>query len=189
MTTLYENIKALCDAKGITGGKMCVDIGLSKSLMTGLKNGRKKSIQVETATKIAQYFNVPVDVLTGEGDKKILSENLSYQISLRPFDQPEDIASEIGVTVEQLNAWVSGEEYPGVGELDKIADCFGVMREDIIKPRPAEQEEYYQPAWMDTNTFDAMCKFKCLSPMQQRSIIRQMETYIMGKPSSFPDMD
>ena len=77
LATLYENIKALCDARGITGGKMCVDLGLSKSLMTGLKNGRKKSIQVETATKISEYFKVPVNVLTGEGDKKVLSENLA----------------------------------------------------------------------------------------------------------------
>ena len=63
MGTLYENIKTLCDERGIKGGKMCVDLGLSKSLMTGLKNGRKKSIQVETAQKIADYFGVPVDSL------------------------------------------------------------------------------------------------------------------------------
>lgn len=67
MSTLYENIKSLCDERGIKGGKMCVDLGLSKSLMTGLKTGRKKSIQIETAAKIANYFSVPVDsILTPE---------------------------------------------------------------------------------------------------------------------------
>ena len=67
MSTLYENIKSLCDERGIKGGKMCVDLGLSKSLMTGLKNGTKKSIQIETAMKIANYFSVPVDsILTPE---------------------------------------------------------------------------------------------------------------------------
>lgn len=187
MATLYENIKALCDARGITGGKMCVDLGLSKSLMTGLKNGRKKSIQVETATKISEYFKVPVNVLTGEGDKKVLSENLARYMTT--FDTPETIAAKIGVTAAQIDAWLSGEEYPGIAEIDKIANHFGVMREDLINDHPPEQEEYYQPAWMDTNTFDAMCKFKCLSPTQQKIIIRDMEAFIMGKPTSFPDMD
>lgn len=51
MATLYENIKALCDEHKVSGGKMCLDIGTSKSLMTGLKAGRTKSINAETAKK------------------------------------------------------------------------------------------------------------------------------------------
>lgn len=67
MATLYENIKALCDEHKVSGGKMCLDIGTSKSLMTGLKAGRTKSINAETAKKIADYFGVSVErVLTGE---------------------------------------------------------------------------------------------------------------------------
>ena len=67
MATLYENIKALCDEHKVSGGKMCLDIGTSKSLMTGLKAGRTKSINAETARKIADYFGVSVErVLTGE---------------------------------------------------------------------------------------------------------------------------
>ena len=60
MCTLYENIIKLCRDRGITGGKLCVDIGISKSTLTDLKAGRKKTITVPTATKIADYFGVPV---------------------------------------------------------------------------------------------------------------------------------
>lgn len=63
MGTLYENIKFLCDQKGVKPAKMCADIGVSKGLITDLKMGRKKSIQIETAAKIAQYFNVSADYL------------------------------------------------------------------------------------------------------------------------------
>lgn len=63
MCTIYENIKVLCDEKGIKPGKMCVDIGISKSILTGLKNGTKKNIQTDTAQKIANYFDVSVDYL------------------------------------------------------------------------------------------------------------------------------
>ena len=63
---LYESILSLCQEKGIKGGKMCVDLGFNKSLMTDLKSGRKKGITSETAQKIADYFSVSVDrVLNG----------------------------------------------------------------------------------------------------------------------------
>lgn len=71
MWTLYENILSLCTERGIKGGKMCVDLGLSKSLMTDLKSGRKKGITSDTAQRIADYFSVSVDrVLNGPEAKK-----------------------------------------------------------------------------------------------------------------------
>lgn len=69
MATLYENIIALCQSRGIKGGKMCTDIGISKSTMTELKMGRKKGLSAEYAQKIASYFGVTVGYLLGEEDK------------------------------------------------------------------------------------------------------------------------
>lgn len=69
MDTLYESIKALCEERGIKPGKMCVDLDISKSMMTKLKNGSKQSIQVETAQKIANYFGVSVDRVLGTEEK------------------------------------------------------------------------------------------------------------------------
>ena len=66
MCTLYESISSLCREKGVKGGKMCTDLGLSKSLMTDLKAGRKKSINTDTAEKIAAYFGVTVDRVLGK---------------------------------------------------------------------------------------------------------------------------
>ena len=39
MSALYENIMVLCQEHGIKGGKMCSDIGISKSTLTELKMG------------------------------------------------------------------------------------------------------------------------------------------------------
>ena len=67
MGTLYENITSLCAEHGIKGGKMCVDLGISKSLMTKLRDNPARQITSETAKKIADYFGVSVErVLTGE---------------------------------------------------------------------------------------------------------------------------
>lgn len=64
--TLYENIIALCEEKGIKGGKMCTDIGMSKGILTDLKMGRQTGISAVNAQKIASYFGVSVGFLLGE---------------------------------------------------------------------------------------------------------------------------
>ena len=70
MANLYERLDSLCKERGIKGARMCTDLGFSKSLMTDLKNGRKKSVNAETAQKIASYFDVSVGYLLGEEDTK-----------------------------------------------------------------------------------------------------------------------
>ncbi len=75
MCTLYESIRSLCTERGITGGRMCVDLGLSKSLMTDLKAGRKKGITAETARKIADYFDVSVDRVLGNTTKPLINDD------------------------------------------------------------------------------------------------------------------
>ena len=74
MATLYETLDALCKEKGVKGGRMCTDLGISKSLMTDLKSGRKKGVNAETAQKIATYFNVSVGYLLGEEEKDAKKE-------------------------------------------------------------------------------------------------------------------
>lgn len=69
MGTLYEKINTLCKAKGVSGSRMCLDLGLSKSTMSDLKNGRIKGISIPTAQKIAGYFGITVDELYGDEEK------------------------------------------------------------------------------------------------------------------------
>ena len=70
MATLYENIVSLCEERGIKGGKMCTDTGISKGLLTDLKMGRRTGVTAVTAQKIAAYFGVSVGYLLGEEEKK-----------------------------------------------------------------------------------------------------------------------
>ena len=70
MGTLYERIQSLCKTKGVSASRMCLDVGLSKSTMSDMKNGRTKGISVPTAQKIAGYFGITVDELYGEEEKE-----------------------------------------------------------------------------------------------------------------------
>jgi len=101
--SIYKNIKALCDSHTprISVSKMCVDLGLSKSLGTKLKENPDRTITGETAKKIADYFGVTVDdILDIEQKEKPtvnddgLSEN---QRTLMQFVQsvPDDKAEMI----------------------------------------------------------------------------------------------
>lgn len=101
MGTLYENITSLCTEKGIKGGKMCVDLGISKSLMTKLRDNPARQITSETAKKIADYFGVSVEqVLTGEKENapgpqaESVNEKLLIDLfrQLSPERQQEELA-------------------------------------------------------------------------------------------------
>ena len=69
MNPIYTAISTLCSQHNITPGKMCVDLGLSRGLITDLKMGRKKDIYATTAWKIANYFGVSVGYLLGMEEK------------------------------------------------------------------------------------------------------------------------
>ena len=69
MSIIYDRISALCSQHGITGSRLCSDLGLSRGLLTDLKMGRKKDIYATTAYKIAKYFGVSVGYLLGMEEK------------------------------------------------------------------------------------------------------------------------
>ena len=90
MSTLYNQIVFLCKEKGIKGGRMCTDLGFSKSLVTDLKSGRKKGVSAETAQKIASYFGVSVGYLLGEEEKE------------KPTVQDEPVSPKMAELIEQI---------------------------------------------------------------------------------------
>lgn len=129
MSTLYESIKHLCDEKGIKPGRMCVDLGISKSMMTKLSNGTKKDIQTETAQKIASYFGVSVGYLLGKGprndplyfNRKIFSVMHEQKLTL------EVLSEKTGIAVETIRAFALGEKIDnGMDCLEKLAEVLNV---------------------------------------------------------------
>ena len=69
MNTIYTQIYTLCTQRNITPGKLCSELGISRSIITDLKMGRKKDLNATTAYKIAKYFGVSVGYLLGYEDK------------------------------------------------------------------------------------------------------------------------
>ena len=78
MESLYQRIQNLCQAKGIRPGYLCDTLGLSRGLMTDLKMGRKKSVNAQTAQKIASFFGVSVAYLLGQEDDVLRQVDVAF---------------------------------------------------------------------------------------------------------------
>ena len=62
------------------------ELGFRRSVLSDLKNGRKKSLDTTTLMKIAEYFNVSVDyLLTGEETKKAPTQEDEREITFDDF--------------------------------------------------------------------------------------------------------
>lgn len=80
MGELYERIEAMCTQRGVRPGRMCSELGLSRGLMTDLKMDRKKTLNAETAAKIAAYLDVPVETLMTGHTRAATDEELKFAL-------------------------------------------------------------------------------------------------------------
>ena len=97
MANLYETIESLCQAKGIRPGRMCTDLGLSRGLMTDLKMGRKKTLNAETAQKIAAYLGTSVGYLLGQEETDLLD-----QVDVAFYGEFKELTEEQKETVRDM---------------------------------------------------------------------------------------
>ena len=99
MENLFERIQALCEEKGIRPGRLCDTLGLSRGLMTDLKMGRKKSVNAQTAQKIAAYFGVSVGYLLGQEDAPT---DILDQVDVAFYGQYKELSDEEKETVRDM---------------------------------------------------------------------------------------
>lgn len=65
----YDLFKTLCDEKGVSVSKACIEMGLSRSIAAKWKNTRTNP-SAEVLPKIAKYFDVTTDYLLTGGENK-----------------------------------------------------------------------------------------------------------------------
>ena len=99
MENLYERIQSLCQKKDIRPGRLCDELGLSRSLMTDLKMGRKKTINAETAQKIAGFFGVSVGHPLGQDGG---ATNVLEQVDVAFYGDFKELNEEEQETVRDM---------------------------------------------------------------------------------------
>lgn len=103
MAAVYEIIEKLCKERGITGSKMCDDLGISRSTMTELRKGRAKTMNLDKAGKVAAYFGISTDYLLGKSEE---------DHSLKAKDE-QDIEKRLQDTLQQLENHQDGLMFSG----------------------------------------------------------------------------
>lgn len=102
MDNLYARIQTLCEEKGIRPGRLCNELGFSRSLMTDLKMGRKKTVNAETAQKIAKFFGVSVGYLLGQSKDKAAPGDVLDQVDVAFYGEYKELNDEEKETVRDM---------------------------------------------------------------------------------------
>jgi len=97
---LYQQIARLCDERGIRPGRMCLELGISRGIITDLKMGRKHTLSAETLEKIAAYFGITLDELYRGGSAIPTPDSDTVMILARKRKNltPEQVRQVIGMT-------------------------------------------------------------------------------------------
>lgn len=95
----YDLFKTLCDGKGVSVSRACIEMGLSRSIAAKWKNTQTNP-SAEVLPKIARYFDVTTDYLltgedkekapTQEGEREIGMDDFTYAFFNESKDLPED---------------------------------------------------------------------------------------------------
>ena len=139
MCTLYERITALCKEKGVTGSRMCLDLGLSKSTMSDMKSGRKKGLSTSNAQKIANYLGVSVDYLLGVESNEWCSRFRSQLSTILTESNRDDMIA-ADVDIEDLLRIAEGETNLTFDRACDIADALGVSIDFMLGKEKAPTE-------------------------------------------------
>lgn len=72
--------------------------------------------------------------MSGIGNKEIFAKNLIYYVRRSGKDQKE-IAEMVGVAPSTFNEWVKAKKYPRIDKIEILANCFGVLKSDLIEEK------------------------------------------------------
>ncbi|MBE7002109.1 MAG: helix-turn-helix transcriptional regulator [Ruminococcaceae bacterium] len=101
MDSLFTRIESLCEEKNIRPGRLCDELGLSRSLMTDLKMGRKKTVNAQTAQKIADFLGVSVAYLLGQSQERA-SEDVLDKVDVAFYGEYKELNEEDKETVRDM---------------------------------------------------------------------------------------
>ena len=102
MDNLFTRIESLCAQKNIRPGRLCDELGLSRSLMTDLKMGRKKTVNAETAQKISEFFGVSVGFLLGQSQEKGTQGDILDKVDVAFYGEYKELNEEDKETVRDM---------------------------------------------------------------------------------------
>ncbi|CAK7025046.1 MAG: hypothetical protein EUB_02297 [Eubacterium sp.] len=148
---MYERFALLLAENNVTPYRVSKDTGIATATLSDWKNGRSTP-KNDKLQKIADYFNVSLDWLTGNSDYRnvqdlIKSESndngyLAFSKLLNEKGVTAyKVSKETGVTQSTLSDWKRGRSTPKTDNMKKIADYFGVSIDYLMTGKDSTPEE------------------------------------------------
>ena len=91
----YNIFKQLCDERGVSVSRACIEMGLSRSIAAKWKS-TKTNPSADVLPAIANYFGVTIDYLLGQETKKSPDTESGEEI---PHGKMRQVLSEGGIRV------------------------------------------------------------------------------------------
>ena len=135
---LYDKIAKLCADHGISIGKMCSDLEISRGNLTDLKMGRIRSISSAKLQKIADYFSVSLD---------FFSENEKGNTKKAPALTRKD-ERDVAKTLANLKETLENEEglmFDGDPMSDEAKESILAAMELGLQAAKLKNKEKYTP--------------------------------------------
>lgn len=73
-------------------------------------------------------------------NKEILAKNLSFHVK-RSGKTQKELSMIVGVAPSTFNDWMKGKKYPRIDKIEILADCFGIMKSDLIEEKSESIDE------------------------------------------------
>ena len=125
MLPIYERIESLCKDKGINVTEMCKLAGVSRSVLSDYKTGRKQSISTQNIEKIADFFEVSMDYILCKTDKKEAP-------ALTEKDE-RDISKKLQQTLDELENAQGGLMFDGRPLDDETKELLAISLKNSLE--------------------------------------------------------
>jgi repressor LexA len=110
--------------------------------------------------------------------REVLAENLQNLLESRGIDQ-RALAEHIGVSDSAVSQWLSGDKYPRIDKIQKIADFFNVPKSMLTEERPSN----LAPAGPRTVPIPVLGTIACGEPILAEQNISE---YVYESPERLP---
>lgn len=97
---------------------------------------------LNTNVKFIYFFNLKLYTINTRGvrlmksAREIFAENLQKLLNERKVDQSE-LARYLGISNASVSYWLSGEKYPRIDKIQKIADFFNIPKSQLTEEYPS----------------------------------------------------
>lgn len=110
------------------------------------------------------------------GNKAVMAANIKKHLQLRGMNRQE-LADAVGAPYSTVCEWVSGNAYPRIDKIEKMANLFGVAKSDLIEIK------FAAPEWSDEQAKENHDIFMGLTKNQRAEALRFLRFLANSKES------